>query len=121
MTTKKFAISGDAIRPLAPNNGACIASDRITVDGVPVGYMYREEPDNEIDSGWRFLAGDETDDYMDDSTKHDVYDVNTIANYDPEIIPLLDAPTGSEFARIAPGGPLELLDEDDEDDDDRIG
>lgn len=24
----------------------CIATDRITVDGLPVGYMYREEPLN---------------------------------------------------------------------------
>jgi hypothetical protein len=28
-----------------------------------------------------------------------VYDVNTIANYDPEIIPFLDAPVGSAFER----------------------
>jgi hypothetical protein len=26
--------------------------------------------------------------------------VNTIANYDPEIIPLLKAPTGSAFERV---------------------
>jgi len=28
-----------------------------------------------------------------------VYDVNTIANYDRDIIPLLDAPPGSAFER----------------------
>ena len=28
-----------------------------------------------------------------------IYDVNTIANYDPEIIPLLDAPIGAVFVR----------------------
>ena len=47
----------------------CIATDRITVDGMPVGYMYREKPKEgawfeEYDSGWRFTAGDESDEYM---------------------------------------------------------
>jgi hypothetical protein len=30
--------------------------------------------------------------------------VNTIANYDPEIIPLLDSPFGSAFARDPQSG-----------------
>lgn len=36
---------------------------------------------------------------MDDPDHHTIYDVNTIANYDPDIIPLLDAPVGSAFER----------------------
>jgi hypothetical protein len=32
-----------------------------------------------------------------------LYDVNTIANYDPSIIPLLDAPIGSAFGRGSDG------------------
>jgi len=31
------------------------------------------------------------------------YNVNTVANYDPEIIPLLDAPVGSAFYRTENG------------------
>ena len=62
--------------------------------------MYREEPDNEHDSGWRFLAGDESDDYCGDSRHFELYDVNTIANYDPAIIPYLHAAAGSQFERI---------------------
>jgi len=30
--------------------GGCVATDRITVEGYPVRFMYREEPDNEYDS-----------------------------------------------------------------------
>jgi hypothetical protein len=97
--TKTFRLSADQIKRLAPGHGACIASDRITVDGRPVGFMYRGSPDNEHDSGWRFMAGDENQHYMDDPDNHGVYDVNTIANYDPAIIPLLDAPRGSVFER----------------------
>jgi hypothetical protein len=96
---KKFALRADQIRPLAENRGGCIATNMITVEGRKVGYMYREEPDNDIDSGWRFMSGRESREYMDDAANHTVYDVNTIANYDPDIIPLLDAPVGSAFER----------------------
>ncbi len=61
--------------------------------------MYREEPDTEFDSGWRFLSGLETDAYVDDLANVGLHDVNTIANYDPDVIPLLDAPAGSAFER----------------------
>jgi len=97
---KTFRISADQIKPLAMNRGGCIASDMITVDGLNVGYMYREHPSNSMDSGWRFLSGHESQDYMNDSSKHSVYDVNTLANYDPDIIQFLDSATGSEFERV---------------------
>lgn len=96
-TKKPFHRKGKDVKDLARGYGACFASDRILVDGCPVGFMYREEPEFEEDGGWRFLAGDETDDYMDDQWNSGLYDVNTIANYDPEIIQFLDAEVGSEF------------------------
>ncbi len=100
MPRKAFKLKADELRPLAPGRGGCIASDMITVRGKPVGFMYREPaPDTEIDSGWRFLSGLEDQDYMDDADNHGVYDVNTIANYDPTVIPFLDAPPGSVFER----------------------
>jgi len=96
---KKFFLPGDKITTLARGYGACIATDWIMVHGRKVGYMYREPPDNDVDSGWRFMAGNETDEYMDEPGNHGVYDVNTVANYDPDIIPLLRSPAGSAFAR----------------------
>lgn len=96
---KKYCLSAEEIKPVAEGYGACFATDRITVNGDKIGYMYREEPDNDIDSGWRFLSGSEDDEYMDESENHGIYDVNTIANYDPAIIQFLDAPIGSTFVR----------------------
>jgi hypothetical protein len=96
---KAFRLSADQIRPLVSGKGACFATDMITVDGLKVGCMYREAPDNDIDSGWRFTAGRESEAYMDDPDRHGIYDVNTIANYDPDILPHLDAPPGSAFGR----------------------
>lgn len=88
---------------MAPGLGGCIASDRIVVDGALVGYMHRAPPINEMDSGWQFLAGDEDEAYMADAQRHGVYDVNTIVNYDPDILPFLDTPIGSTFERASDG------------------
>lgn len=102
--TKRFGLKADEIKSLARGHGSCFASDRITVDRMPVGYMYREDADNEVDSGWRFFAGDESDAYCEDTANFGLYDVNTIANYDQSIIPLLDAPPGSAFERDPSSG-----------------
>ncbi len=96
---KKFGLRADQIGPLAEGHGGCFATDMITVEGRKVGYMYREVPDFDGDSGWRFMAGRESPEYMDDAANVAIYDVNTVANYDPDIIPLLRAPVGSVFER----------------------
>jgi hypothetical protein len=100
MAKKRFKLKASEIRPLAAGHGGCIATDRIVVDGAPVGYMRREEPNNPDDSGWAFFAGDEPDDYVNDPANLGVYDVNTIANYDPTVVPLLRAEVGSAFIRV---------------------
>ncbi|WP_019143297.1 DUF2185 domain-containing protein [Noviherbaspirillum massiliense] len=96
---KQFKLSKDQIKPLVTGLGACIASDKITVEGYPVGFMYREEPINATDSGWRFMSGYEDEAYMEDSRNHSIYEVNTIANYDPSIISFLDLPIGSVYEK----------------------
>ena len=96
---KAFHLAASQIRDVARGYGACVASDRITVDGARVGYCYREPPEFAEDGGWRFLAGDESQDYTDRTENFGLYDVNTVANYDPDVIPLLDAPLGSAFER----------------------
>ncbi len=106
---KKFLLNGDQIKHLLPSIGRCLATDEITVIGRSVGYMYREEPDDKGDSGWRFFAGDESEDYVNDSQHIEIYDVNTIANYDPDIIPFLNSPIGSAFARGDQTGELTEL------------
>ena len=75
--------------------------------------MYREEPDNELDSGWRFFSGEELPQYADIPANFSLHDVNTIANYDPDIIEFLDAPPEDLPDRLEPGRPevaLEALD-----------
>jgi len=104
MPDKPFRLPSDQIKPLVQNRGGCYATDMILVEGHKIGFMYREEPDFDADSGWRFLAGVESQEYLDDPANLAIYNVNTIANYDPEIIPLLRAPIGSAFERDAGSG-----------------
>ena len=73
---------------------------KITVDGELVDYMTREEPQNELDSGWQFFSGTEDQEYIDNPDNSTIYDVNTIANYDPAIIPYLDLPIGTQLERV---------------------
>ena len=100
---KKFYNPGNEIKKIIESTEGCIATDRITVDGCKVGFMYRENPDSEIDSGWRFFSGLESQEYIDEPHNLEIYDVNTIANYDPEIIMYLSAPIGSAFGRAENG------------------
>ena len=120
---KKFRLQPEQLKPLAEDYGACIASDAITVDGQKVGFMYREDPDNDIDSGWRFLAGTESDDFLDNPDNLGLYDVNTIANYDQAIIPLLDGPSGIAYERDPESGEfveVAMEDENDEFEEDEL-
>ena len=98
---KKFYISSDKIKRLVDSNEGCIATDRITVDGCKVGFMYREEPSRNRypDTGWRFMAGDEDDEYMNNPDNLGIYEVNTICNHDADIISFLDSAPGSAFIR----------------------
>jgi len=100
LSRKKFKLAAADIKPLKLGLGACIASDRITVEGLPVRFMYRQQPTHPEDSGWNFFSGiDEDDEYMNNPDNFAIYDVNTIANYDPTILPFVDSPVGSVFER----------------------
>ncbi len=83
------------------NGEGCIVSDRITKEGYKVGYMYRENPTPNIpDSGWRFLAGNEDDEYMNETKNHHIFAINTVCNYDSDIIPYLSSEIGTSYIRV---------------------
>ncbi len=80
----------------------CCASDRILVDGCKVGVCYRLLPargDEGWDSGWVFLSGDEDGAYLTDGQHMSRCDLNTLCNYDPNILHLLELPAGSYLVR----------------------
>ena len=84
------------------NGEACLASNKITKEGWKVGYMYREKPDEgRPDSGWRFMKGDETEEYNNEASNINVFSINTICNYDPDIIKYLNSPIGTVLIRVS--------------------
>lgn len=107
---KKLCIKPEDIRLLLTDwDGpqGCFASDRIMVDGCKIGECYRLEPDRGDegwDSGWTFLAGDEDEEYSDDGRNFSIYDLNTLCNYDPDVIPFLGMPYGTWLARAEDDG-----------------
>ena len=99
---RDYHVKAEDVKSLLPDwKGAdgCIATNRITVEGCKVGYCYREKPDGDWDSGWRFTAGDESEEYMDDPNNAGIYKLNTICNDDPDIIALLHTPAPCAFER----------------------
>ena len=99
---KRHRLAQNRLRPLLHGwvgPVGCLATERILADGAAVGYCCREEPAGDWDSGWRFTAGDESDEYMDDPRHSDVYTLNCIANYDATILPILETPAPCAFAK----------------------
>jgi hypothetical protein len=95
-----FYLSADHIKPLVDIPGFCIATNRITIEGNSVRFMYRAKPLNENDSGWCFFSGvNEDEEYVNNPANSKVFAVNTIANYDQSIIPYLNAAIGSVFEK----------------------
>ena len=105
----QFQSEGKDIQQIIPNMGYCFATKKITMEGMKIGYMYREVPDDHSDSGWRFFSGTENQDYVDDPSNIQIYDVNTIVNYDKAIIPYLHSPIGSEYERVEEFDNFQLL------------
>ena len=84
----------------------CFVTNRILERNAPVGYLYREDPDNDRDSGWRFTANDESDEYMENSDNLQFVSVGLVLSHDDSFIHLLDEPSGVAFVRDMKTGVL---------------
>jgi hypothetical protein len=68
-------------------------------DGYKVGRLYREEPDEEDETGWVFMSDKETQEYVDNSENLQYISLGKVLNLDDSFIDLLNEPIGSEFMR----------------------
>ncbi len=96
----EFIIDENNIKDLVKGMGYSICSNKITKEGMKVGFMYREEAFDDEDSGWRFLSGTEDQEYANDPENSKIFGVNAIANHDNAIIPYLTSNIGTELERI---------------------
>lgn len=87
----------------AKYSARCCVTDRVLKDGIRIGYLFRVSPEGTLDSGWRILAGDESDAYMNDSENLHYVSLGRVLSKDDSIIELLEAPEGSAFIRNGAG------------------
>lgn len=76
-----------------------IVSNRVARDGDPTCWLYREEPDNDRDSGWRVFAGDESEDYVDGAENCTVMPLRELIRADPSVEAVLTEPAPAAFER----------------------
>lgn len=67
------------------------------IDNDYIGYCYRENSELKIDSGWRFLFGDEEEDYLDNPNNTITKDLKEIVEWKPAIKEILKAYPGQDF------------------------
>jgi hypothetical protein len=93
-------------RWFGPLSLLAIVTARVWEEGRPVRWLYRSEPDNERDSGWRVFAGDETADYTDDPETARLVPLRELIDRDRELAEVLRSPPGTAFERRRLGGPF---------------
>ena len=88
------------MKKFLPKPDGCIVSKKVYEKSFEVGYLYRDKQmDGVPDSGWRLFAGDEDDEYANNSANLHIAALEYICKYTPKILPLLDSPIGSAYYR----------------------
>ena len=95
---KKRYLEEKELLTLTDDRRLCYVSGAILEEGRQVGYMVRQSPLFSEDSGWRFFAGGEPGSRLRTGASG-FYPLNTLCNYDRQVLPLLDAPVGAAFVR----------------------
>jgi hypothetical protein len=83
------------------SSGAIVT--RKILDGEPIRFAERLEPNNPQDSGWAFTSGTETQKYMDNAKNMAIVRLSAMVERDPELKKIIDAPVGSVFRRTKSG------------------
>lgn len=88
--------------PLAKYAHRCLVSRSVLEGDKAVGYLFRVDSLGEfkkgiVDSGWRILSGDETQDFLEQPDSSAFVALGVLLNRDERLLPLLDAPVGSAF------------------------
>lgn len=85
----------------------CFVTRKVLHDGEPVGWLYREVPESDDDSGWRILAGTEDQAYLDDPDNTVYVSLGAVLTGDDSFIGLLGRDVGVEFVRNGDGAFIE--------------
>lgn len=78
----------------------CLISKELANNTKKVRFMYKEKPDDEKDSGWRFFTGDENQSYVDNPAN--ILSANlkdVVEEIDFSVQKYLDCEVGKAFER----------------------
>ena len=93
----------------------CFVTNKILYEGAPINFIYKEEPiekDDErdyIDTGWRIMSGDESQEYMDNAENLSLVSLGAVLNIDDSFIDLLDSDIDVSYERNLKTGIFERL------------
>ncbi|TFW28878.1 immunity protein Imm33 domain-containing protein [Massilia horti] len=89
-------VERDTVKKYRPR---CFVTRKVLYDGEKAGYIYREEPEEDDDSGWRIMAGNESDQYLDDQENVLYVSLGAVLNQDDSFAHLLGSAPGVAFQR----------------------
>ena len=86
------------------NAGSCIVTKSILNGETKFRWLFREEPLNNIDTGWMAFGDSDNDDYVNDPKNLTVVDLNTLINIEPTILNVYEMPIGTDLIFIEEDG-----------------
>jgi hypothetical protein len=89
----------------------CFVTNRVLRDGQRAGHCYREEPEQDDDSGWRITANDEseTEEYMANVENLAYVSLGAVLSKDDSFRELLELPVGSDYVRNRESGEFDAV------------
>ena len=79
------------------NAGGMIITKSLLNEKTILKWLYREEPVNSQDNGWRAIGASDTQEYMNDPNNSAIVDFNTFANIEPAVLSVYNMPFGTEL------------------------
>lgn len=77
--------------------GGCIVTKSLLEGESHFKWLFREEPVNEIDNGWRAFGAEDTEEYVNNADNLAICDFNTLVNIEPVILNVYEMPVGADL------------------------
>ena len=86
------------------NVGSCIITKSLMNGETKLRWLFREEPINNIDTGWMAFGDKDNDDYVNNPKNLAVVDLNTLVNIEPTVLNVYEMPIGTDLIFINENG-----------------
>ena len=86
------------------NAGSCIITKSLMNGETKLRWLFREEPINNIDTGWMAFGDKDNDDYVNNPKNLAIVDLNTLVNIEPTVLNVYEMPIGTDLIFINENG-----------------